>query len=89
MPRPSPKLPECISIKDVTAMLGDEWDVKRARQYFQRHGALVKRGGRWFATPESLRSAFPEVWEEYMRRLEAAEEAESNTPRTAWAHSLF
>ena len=40
----------------------DPWSTLRARRWLRRTGALVKRGKRYYTTPELLRDHWPEVF---------------------------
>lgn len=66
------KLPVYITTSEVAVIL--EWTQERARDWLISSGAAVKRGTRWVTTPELLRRAFPEVWDEYLAAIAEREE---------------
>ena len=44
---------------DVATLL--DFDVRKARRWLLREGAVKKRGGRWYTTREKLLETFPEL----------------------------
>lgn len=45
---------------EVAASAG--WPTHRARRYMTRLGIAYKQAGRWYVTPQRLRSADPNFW---------------------------
>lgn len=67
------KLPVYITIPEVAGILG--WPYHRTKRWLKSANALVQRGDTLVTTPERLRDAFPEVWDEYLERAETREDA--------------
>lgn len=65
-------IPKYISTQTVADYLNspkDPWDGQRARRWLKRSGALVKKGRKYFTTPELLKNAFPEAWETVLEAM--------------------
>ncbi len=65
------KFPIYMTIGEVAKVLG--WGHMKTKRWLAAANVLVPRGERLVVTCDRLRDAFPEVWDEYICRLEERE----------------
>lgn len=57
-----------VQVAELLDTQHDRWDARRARRWLQKAGAAIRRGSRWFTTPDLLREAYPEIYDELVKR---------------------
>jgi hypothetical protein len=58
-----------ISVRDIKEALGDGYSMWQVRRLLRHAGAVRKIGRRWYTSPETLRQAFPEMFEAILERV--------------------